>query len=213
MDSGSAAIDGAVSPCSAAPPEKPPTSTFTSERFIATHMIWVRISPDAPTIVPAMISRALLSANPVAAAASPDMRVEQADHDRHVGTADRQHQRDAHRPRCRATSASTSSDDTRRVLDREHRDEAGHEARQQQHAHQRAAGRDAGRALDRAAQLEFGQDAAGQGHRADQHRQHQRGGRRRPERRGRGPVPRRLDDRPPRTARSRPAPTRRHRSR
>ncbi len=50
----------------------PPKSTFASERFIALHMIRVRMIPEAPTSEPAIISMLLLSTNPVAAAASPE---------------------------------------------------------------------------------------------------------------------------------------------
>jgi len=41
------------------------------ERFIATAMRFVRIEPEAPTIIPATISAGLFSATPVAAADSP----------------------------------------------------------------------------------------------------------------------------------------------
>ena len=51
---------------------KAPKATFPSDRFIALHMSWVRISPAAPTSDPAMISIMLPSTNPVAAAASPE---------------------------------------------------------------------------------------------------------------------------------------------
>ena len=39
---------------------------------MATHMIWVRIRPEAPTRAPLMISTLLLSTKPVMAAARPD---------------------------------------------------------------------------------------------------------------------------------------------
>ncbi len=51
---------------------KPANSTLPRVRFIATHMIWVRISPEAPTRAPLMISTLLLSTKPVIAAARPD---------------------------------------------------------------------------------------------------------------------------------------------
>ena len=50
----------------------PPKSTPTSERFIALHMIAVRISPEAPTSEPAITSTELSITNPAAAAASPE---------------------------------------------------------------------------------------------------------------------------------------------
>ena len=49
-----------------------PNATLPRERFIALHMICVRISPEAPTRAPAMIRIMLPSTNPVAAAASPE---------------------------------------------------------------------------------------------------------------------------------------------
>ena len=51
---------------------KAPKATLPSERFMALHMSWVRISPAAPTSDPAMISIMLPSTKPVAAAASPE---------------------------------------------------------------------------------------------------------------------------------------------
>jgi hypothetical protein len=43
-----------------------------SERFIARHIIVVRMMPDAPTSEPVMMSALLFSTKPVAAAASPE---------------------------------------------------------------------------------------------------------------------------------------------
>ncbi len=45
-------------PAAAAPPPvpKPAKRTLKSERFIALHISWVRIAPDAPTSVPAISS-------------------------------------------------------------------------------------------------------------------------------------------------------------
>ncbi len=56
----------------------PPNSTFESERFMATHMIRVRIIPDAPTRVPAMIRTVLSIINPVADAARPEYEFKSA---------------------------------------------------------------------------------------------------------------------------------------
>jgi hypothetical protein len=50
----------------------PPVSTLPSERFIALHMICVRMKPDAPTSEPVMMSALLSSTKPVAAAARPE---------------------------------------------------------------------------------------------------------------------------------------------
>src|SRR6056297_1083924 len=56
------------------PPDPPylPKRTFLSERFIDRHMITVRMIPEAPTSVPAMMSTLLFRTNPVEAAASPE---------------------------------------------------------------------------------------------------------------------------------------------
>jgi len=43
-----------------------------SERFIALHMMRVRMIPEAPTSEPAMISMLFCSTKPVAQAASPE---------------------------------------------------------------------------------------------------------------------------------------------
>ena len=51
---------------------KPPSRTFISDRFIALHMIRVRIRPDAPTSDPLMIKPVLSSTKPVAQAANPE---------------------------------------------------------------------------------------------------------------------------------------------
>ena len=45
---------------------------MVSERFIALHMIWLRMMPDDPTSAPAMISTLLWITNPVMAAAMPE---------------------------------------------------------------------------------------------------------------------------------------------
>ena len=57
------------------PPSSSPKvakSTLASERFMALHMMRVRISPDAPTSEPAMMSRLFSSTKPVAQAARPE---------------------------------------------------------------------------------------------------------------------------------------------
>ena len=59
-------------PAPAATAPKPPKSTLASERFIATHITWLRMIPEAPTSAPAMISMALSMTKPVAAAARPE---------------------------------------------------------------------------------------------------------------------------------------------
>ncbi len=70
---------GLASPCTplaAAPPPtlapNPPKSTLASERFIALHMMLVRISPLAPTSDPATISTLLPKIKPAALAAMPE---------------------------------------------------------------------------------------------------------------------------------------------
>jgi hypothetical protein len=51
---------------------KPEKKTLPSERFIATHMICVRMRPEAPTSAPLMIRTLLASTKPVIAAAMPE---------------------------------------------------------------------------------------------------------------------------------------------
>ena len=60
-----------VAPSTTPPPPKPPATIDGIERFIAVAMRFVRIVPDAPTIIPATISAVLSSAIPVAAAERP----------------------------------------------------------------------------------------------------------------------------------------------
>ena len=52
-------------------PPNPPATIAGTERFIALAIRFVRIVPDAPTIIPATIKAVLLSATPVAAAERP----------------------------------------------------------------------------------------------------------------------------------------------
>jgi hypothetical protein len=54
------------------PLPKPENSTLASERFIALHMICVRMMPEAPTSAPATIRTLLLTAKPAAQAARPE---------------------------------------------------------------------------------------------------------------------------------------------
>ena len=54
------------------PPSITPNRTLVNERFIALHIILVRINPEAPTSEPAMIRMLLSIAKPVAAAANPE---------------------------------------------------------------------------------------------------------------------------------------------
>ena len=69
---------GLTSPCSITGPvltltvPNPENSTLDSERFIALHIILVRIIPLAPTSEPATINRILPIAKPAAAAARPE---------------------------------------------------------------------------------------------------------------------------------------------
>ena len=51
---------------------KPPNRTFDNDLFIALHMIFVRISPLAPTKAPATISTLLLITKPAEEAARPE---------------------------------------------------------------------------------------------------------------------------------------------
>ena len=60
-----------LAPSTAPPPPNPPATIAGIERFIAVAIRFVRIEPEAPTIMPATISAGLLSAMPVAAAERP----------------------------------------------------------------------------------------------------------------------------------------------
>ena len=60
-----------LAPSTTPPPPKPPAMIAGIERFIATAIRFVRIEPEAPTIMPATISAGLFSAKPVAAADRP----------------------------------------------------------------------------------------------------------------------------------------------
>jgi hypothetical protein len=51
---------------------KAPKSTFASERFIALHMIWLRMIPLEPTRAPEMMRTSFLITNPVIAPAIPE---------------------------------------------------------------------------------------------------------------------------------------------
>ena len=65
-------------PCCSAPASasdaapKAPKSTFPSDRFMASHMILVRMIPDAPTSDPLITSASLSSTKPAAQAARPE---------------------------------------------------------------------------------------------------------------------------------------------
>jgi len=50
---------------------KAPNSTLVNDRFIARHMTTERMKPEEPSSEPAMISKRLPRANPMAAAESP----------------------------------------------------------------------------------------------------------------------------------------------
>jgi hypothetical protein len=45
-----------LAPSTPVPPPNPPSSTFASERFIAWHMMRLRMIPEAPTSAPETIS-------------------------------------------------------------------------------------------------------------------------------------------------------------
>ena len=55
-----------------------PINTLSSDRFIALHMIRVRISPEAPTSEPVMMRMLLFRTKPVEAAASPEYELSSA---------------------------------------------------------------------------------------------------------------------------------------
>ena len=76
-----------------------PNSTLVNERFIARHMMIERIRPDDPSSAPAMISSLFSSTKPIATADEAGVRVQQRDHGRHVGAADREDQQHAEEQR------------------------------------------------------------------------------------------------------------------
>ncbi len=51
---------------------KPPKTTLARERFMALHMRFVRMRPEAPTRAPEMMRIMLFRMNPAAEAASPE---------------------------------------------------------------------------------------------------------------------------------------------
>ncbi len=55
-----------------------PKRTLASDRFMALHMMLVRMMPEAPTSEPAMIRTVLLITKPVAAAARPEYELRRA---------------------------------------------------------------------------------------------------------------------------------------
>ena len=64
---------GAIGAATVPPSEpKPPAMTLRKCRFIARHMIELRIAPEEPTSAPVTISRSFESMKPVAAAAQPE---------------------------------------------------------------------------------------------------------------------------------------------
>ena len=71
----SSALMGFTSPSTLAPARaapKPLNNTLASERFMALHMMLVRMMPAAPTSEPDTMSTLLLMAKPAAQAASPE---------------------------------------------------------------------------------------------------------------------------------------------
>ena len=79
----------------AALPPNAPNSTLANERFMA---LLIRIDsrkPLAPSSAPAMISTLLLQRKARGRRRQAGIGVEQRDHDRHVGPADRQHDQHA----------------------------------------------------------------------------------------------------------------------
>ena len=93
------------------------------ERFIARPISSVSRVPDAPTSAPATIRTFSCSAKPGGRRGEARARVQERDHDGHVGAADREHEEDAERERgedhadeqplrlgpVRMTTASTSA--------------------------------------------------------------------------------------------------------
>ena len=72
-----------------------PNSTFPIERFIARPISIVSSVPDAPTSAPLTIRTFESQLEPCRRSGETCERVQERDHDRHVGPADRQHEQDA----------------------------------------------------------------------------------------------------------------------
>ena len=72
-------------------PPNPPATIAGTERFIALAIRLVRIVPEAPTIMPGDDHRGVVQRDTGGRRRQARERVQQRDHDRHVGAADRQH--------------------------------------------------------------------------------------------------------------------------
>ena len=70
-----------------------------TERFIALAISRVSMVPEAPTSVPAMIRTVFERTKPVGGGGEAGEGVQQRDHDRHVGAADREHDQHAEEER------------------------------------------------------------------------------------------------------------------
>ena len=73
----------------------PAKKTLVIERFIALHMISVRMTPLAPTRQPATISTVFRITKPAAAAGQARVTIEQGNDDRHIRAANRHHRQNA----------------------------------------------------------------------------------------------------------------------
>ena len=85
----------AAAPTVPSPPPNPPSMMLITERFIASAMSLVRIAPEAPTRAPRDDQDRVVEHEAGHRDRRAGERVEQRDHDRHVGAADRQRHRDA----------------------------------------------------------------------------------------------------------------------
>ena len=76
-----------------------PKRTFVTERFIAFAISSVSRVPEAPTSMPGDDQDVLVEHEAGRRRGEPGERVQQRDHDRHVGAADRQHEHHAEHER------------------------------------------------------------------------------------------------------------------
>ncbi len=103
------------------PPLSAPNRMLATERPMARAISRVRNVPEAPTSVPATSSSDVGQHVAAGGDGQAGERVEQRDHDRYVGAADRQHQQHAdqqaeqRRARCRPTSRGSSTSMHRRA--------------------------------------------------------------------------------------------------
>ena len=147
-----------------------PKRTFAIERFIARPISSVSSVPDAPTSAPLTIRTFSCSDEAGRGGREPREGVQQRDHDRHVGAADRQHEEDAEASEATITPTSSHWDSfPARITSREPERGRDHER-----VHELLPRIDDRPAADQLLQLREGDQRAGEGDRADDRREDDR---------------------------------------